>query len=166
MFASWSATAKGLPDSVTTTWPLATVQACVIHLLRNTFRYASRKDWDALSKDLRPIYTSSTEASALTRFDEFAEKWDARYPAVVKLWRSAWTEFVPFLDYDVEIRRIICTTNSIVIWSWFLGVFDVHDGAVRSRDLRAGRGYLPLSNTRVCGRFHVCSAGGDAVVAA
>ena len=81
------------------------MQTCVIHLLRNTFRYASRKDWDELSKDLRPIYTSSTEASALARFDEFAEKWGARYPAVVKLWRSAWTEFVPFLDYDVEIRR-------------------------------------------------------------
>src|SRR6478736_4364663 len=104
---------KGLPDSVTTTWPLATVQACVIHLLRNTFRYASRKDWDALSKDLRPVYTAPTEASALARFDELAEKWGTRYPAVIKLWRSAWTEFVPFLDYDVEIRRIICTTNAI-----------------------------------------------------
>ena len=104
---------KGLPESVTTTWPLTIVQTCVIHLLRNTFRYASRKYWDELSKDLRPIYTSSTEASALARFDEFAEKWGAMYPAVIKLWRSAWTEFVPFLDYDVEIRRIICTTNSI-----------------------------------------------------
>ena len=104
---------KGLPDSVTATWPLTIVQTCVIHLLRNTFRYASRKDWDALSKDLRPIYSAPTEASALARFDELAEKWGARYPAVVKLWRSAWGEFVPFLDYDVEIRRIICTTNSI-----------------------------------------------------
>ena len=73
---------KGLPDSVTTTWPLTIVQTCVIHLLRNTFRYASRKYWDELSKDLRPIYTSSTEATALARFDEFAEKWGAKYPAV------------------------------------------------------------------------------------
>ena len=71
-----------------------------------------------------------------------------------------------FYNYPAEHWVHLRTTNPIVIWSWFLGVFDVHDGAVRSRDLRAGRGYLPLSNTRVCGRFHVCSAGGDAVVAA
>jgi putative transposase len=104
---------KGLPESITTTWPLAIVQACIIHLLRNTFGYASRRDWDALSKDLRPVYTAATEAAAAARFDEFADTWSGRYPAVVKLWRSAWTEFVPFLDYDVEIRRIICSTNAI-----------------------------------------------------
>ena len=104
---------KGLPESITTVWPLALVQACVIHLLRNSFRYASRKDWDALSKDLRPIYTAPAEPAAAARFEEFAEHWGARYPAVVRLWRSAWAEFVPFLDYDVEIRRIICTTNAI-----------------------------------------------------
>ena len=92
---------------------LATVQACVIHLLRNTFRYGSRKDWHALSKDLRPPYTAPTESSAVARFDEPAERWALRYPAVIKLWRSAWTEFTPFLDYDVEIRRFICTTNAI-----------------------------------------------------
>ena len=104
---------KGLPESITTVWPLALVQACVIHLLRNSFRYASRKDWDAMSKDLRPIYTAPAEPAAAARFEEFAERWGARYPAVVRLWRSAWTEFVPFLDYDVEIRRVICTTNAI-----------------------------------------------------
>ena len=67
---------KGLPDSVTTTWPLATVQACVIHLLRNTFRYASRKDWDETEPGICGRCTPSpTEASALARFDELAEKW-------------------------------------------------------------------------------------------
>ena len=59
------------------------------------------------------MYTAPTEASALARFDELAEKWGTRYPAVFKLWRAAWTEFVPFLDCDVEIRRIICTTKAI-----------------------------------------------------
>jgi transposase-like protein len=104
---------KGLPDSITTAWPLATVQACIIHLIRNTFRYASRKDWDQLSKDLRPIYTAPTEPAAAARFAEFTETWGSQYPAIIGLWRSAWTEFVPFLDYDVEIRRIICSTNAI-----------------------------------------------------
>ena len=104
---------KGLPDAVTTAWPLATVQACIIHLIRNTFRYASRRDWDAMAKDLRPVYTAATEAAAAARFDEFAAAWGGQYPAIVKLWRTAWSEFIPFLDYDVEIRRIICSTNAI-----------------------------------------------------
>jgi len=104
---------KGLPDSVTTTWPLATVQACLLHLIRNTFRYASRRDWDALGKQLRPVYTAPTAAAAADRFAEFADTWDKQYPAVVRLWRAAWEEFIPFLDYDVEIRRIICSTNAI-----------------------------------------------------
>ena len=104
---------KGLPDSVTTAWPLATVQACVLHLIRNTFRYASRRDWDAIGKQLRPIYTAPTAAAAADRFAEFADRWAGQYPAVVKLWQAAWEEFIPFLDYDVEIRRIICSTNAI-----------------------------------------------------
>ena len=104
---------KGLPDAVTTTWPLTTVQACLLHLIRNTFRYASRRDWEAIGKQLRPIYTAPTATAAGDRFAEFAEAWGGRYPAVVKLWQSAWEEFIPFLDYDVEIRRIICSTNAI-----------------------------------------------------
>src|SRR5919199_216630 len=104
---------KGLPESITTTWPLATVQACVIHLLRNTFRYASRKDWDAIAKDLRPVYTAVNAEMAAVRFEEFADKWGSRYPAIIKLWRSAWEQCIPFLDYDVEIRKIICSTNAI-----------------------------------------------------
>ena len=47
---------KGLPNSVNTIWPMATVQTCIIHLIRGSFRYASRKYWDELSKDLKPIY--------------------------------------------------------------------------------------------------------------
>jgi putative transposase len=104
---------KGLPESITTTWSFAQVQACILHLIRNTFRYASRKDWDALARDLRPIYTALNAEMAALRFEEFAATWGARYPAIIKLWRSAWEEFIPFLDYDVEIRKIICSTNAI-----------------------------------------------------
>ncbi|HVU60694.1 MAG TPA: IS256 family transposase [Mycobacteriales bacterium] len=104
---------KGLPESITTTWQYAAVQACILHLIRNTFRYASRRDWDELARDLRPVYTAPSAEAAALRFDELTEKWGARYPAIVTLWRSAWEEFIPFLDYDVEIRRIICSTNAI-----------------------------------------------------
>ncbi|MGW5789248.1 IS256 family transposase [Saccharopolyspora sp. NPDC003752] len=104
---------KGLPEAVTTVWEKAIVQTCVVHLLRNSFRYASRKDWPALAKDLKPVYTAPSEQAALDRFAEFCEKWEKKYPAIVRLWTAAWAEFVPFLQFDVEIRKIICTTNAI-----------------------------------------------------
>ena len=103
----------GLPDAIAATWPQALTQTCVLHLLRNSFRYASRKDWPALAKDLKPIYTAATEAAALERFGEFAAVWERRYPAIVKLWENAWEEFTPFLRFDPEIRTILYTTNSI-----------------------------------------------------
>lgn len=89
------------------------VQTCVIHLLRNSFRYAARQDWDAVAKALRPVYTAPTEAAATERWLEFAEAWGARYPAIVRLWENAWAEFTPFLAFDAEIRRVICSTNAI-----------------------------------------------------
>lgn len=104
---------KGLPESITTAWPLATVQTCIIHLIRNTFKYASRAHWDELARDLRPVYTAPSEPASRARFEEFAEKWCTKYPAIRQLWENAWPEFIPFLDYDVEIRRIICSTNAI-----------------------------------------------------
>jgi transposase-like protein len=104
---------KGLPEAINTVWELATVQTCLLHLIRNTFRYASRKYWDQIGHDLRPIYTAANEAEAKARFAEFAEKWGKPYPAITRLWQNAWSEFVPFLDYDVEIRKIICSTNAI-----------------------------------------------------
>lgn len=104
---------KGLPEAITTTWEYATVQTCIIHLIRNTFRFASRKYWDAMSRDLKPVYTAPSEAAAKERFAEFDAKWGKQYPAISRLWANAWEEFVPFLDYDAEIRRVICSTNAI-----------------------------------------------------
>lgn len=104
---------KGLPDAVNAVWDKTIVQTCIVHLLRNSFRYASRADWAAIAKDLKPIYTAPTEQAALDRFAEFSDKWEQRYPAIIRLWTNAWPEFVPFLAFDVEIRRIICTTNAI-----------------------------------------------------
>ncbi len=104
---------KGLPQAIEQVWPQAVVQTCVVHLLRASFRYAARQHWDAIAKALRPVYTAPTEAAALERFTEFAEAWGGRYPAIVKLWQDAWAEFVPFLSFDVEIRRVICSTNAI-----------------------------------------------------
>jgi len=104
---------KGLPEVVTNVWPRTVVQTCIIHLIRNTFRLTSRRCWDELKRDIKPIYTAVNATTARAAFDELAEKWGARYPAVIRLWDNAWAEFIPFLDYDVEIRQVLCSTNAI-----------------------------------------------------
>jgi len=104
---------KGLPDSVTAVFPRTTVQTCIIHLIRNTFRYASRKYWDQISHDLKPVYTAPNRDAAEAELEVFLDKWGRPYPAIVGLWRNAWEEFTPFLAYDVEIRRVLCSTNAI-----------------------------------------------------
>jgi putative transposase len=104
---------KGLPDVVTNVWPRTVVQTCIIHLIRNTFRLTSRRYCDELKRDVKPIYTAVNATAARAAFDELAEKWGGRYPAVIRLWDNAWAEFIPFLDYDVEIRQVLCSTNAI-----------------------------------------------------
>jgi putative transposase len=104
---------KGLPEVVGNVWPLTTVQTCIIHLIRNTFRLASKKDWDALKRHVRPIYTAPNAAAARAALEELEEHWGKKYGAIIRLWENAWEEFIPFLDYDVEIRRVICSTNAI-----------------------------------------------------
>jgi len=90
---------KGLPEVVANVWPQTTVQTCIIHLIRGSFRLSSRKYWDELKRDLRPIYTAVNANAARAAFDDMAEKWGARYPAIVKLWDNAWEEFIPLPGY-------------------------------------------------------------------
>jgi putative transposase len=94
-------------------WPHTIVQTCIIHLIRNSFRLVPRQQWDALRKDLKLIYTAPTPDAAALALDELDEKWGTRYGALIRLWRNAWEQFIPFLDYDVEIRTLICSTNAI-----------------------------------------------------
>jgi putative transposase len=104
---------KGLPEVVGHAWPQAIVQTCIVHLIRNTFRLTSRRDWDALKRDVKPICTAVNAAAARAALDELTEKWGQRYGAVIRLRENARDEFIPFLDYDVEIRKVICSTNAI-----------------------------------------------------
>jgi transposase-like protein len=103
----------GLPDAIGVVWPQAVVQLCVVHLIRASLRYASRKYWVPLAKDLRPVYTAADEAAAAAALEAFAAAWGDRYPAIVKLWRAHWAEFTPFLAFPPEVRRVIYTTNLI-----------------------------------------------------
>ena len=96
---------KGLPEAIAAIWPQTIVQTCIVHLLRNSFKYASKKDWAAIARDLKPVYTAVSESAALDAFAEFSEKWEKKYPAIIRLWTNAWAEFVPFLQFDRESAR-------------------------------------------------------------
>ena len=104
----------GLPDAIAASWPQAIVQTCVVHLTRNSMRYASWKDRKAIAAGLRPIYTATTIEAAEQALETFAASAvGSRSPAVVDVWRRAWNEFIPFLDLPADIRRVVYTTNAI-----------------------------------------------------
>ena len=104
---------RGLPEAIRVTWPEATVQTCVVHLVRNSLRYASKKYWAQITRELKEIYTASTVQAAEQRFQEFSDQWKPLYPAMIQSWEQSWQEFVPFLEFPVELRRIVYTTNAI-----------------------------------------------------
>ena len=103
----------GLPEAISQVWPQTDVQTCVVHLVRATLRYASRSYWGKITADLKKVYTAPTLDAAEARFSEFEEAWAARYPAIIRLWRDSWEEFIPFLAFPAEIRSVIYTTNAI-----------------------------------------------------
>ena len=104
---------NGLPEAVNRVWPRAIVQRCLIHLQRNSFTYASKRDWPALSRDLKPVLTAVDADDAEAKFLEFAEVWEPKYPAIVKLWTQAWPEVVPYMSFDREIRYLLTSTNAV-----------------------------------------------------
>lgn len=104
---------KGLPESIRTTWPDATVQTCVVHMVRNSLRYASKKHWQTIVKEMRQIYEAPTVEAAEAAFTEFSEHWAETYPAMIRSWENSWTEFVPFLEFPAELRKVVYTTNAI-----------------------------------------------------
>ena len=104
---------KGLPESIRTTWPDATVQTCVVHMVRNSLRYASKKHWQTIVKEMRQIYEAPTVEAAESAFAEFSEHWADTYPAMIRSWENSWAEFVPFLEFPAELRKVVYTTNAI-----------------------------------------------------
>lgn len=104
---------KGLPDSISSIWPLADIQLCVVHMVRSSLKYASTKHWSQIAKELRQVYTAATADAAEQRFAEFEEVWGARYPALIAVWQTAWSEFTPYLAFPSEIRKVVYSTNLI-----------------------------------------------------
>jgi len=104
----------GFPEAIAATWPEATVQTCVVHLIRAAMRFVSYGDRKAVSAALKPIYQAANDEAAREALEEFeASELGARYPSSGKAFRDAWERFTPFLAFPPELRRVIYTTNSI-----------------------------------------------------
>ena len=104
---------KGFPDAIATLYSKTEVQLCIVHMIRNSLRYVSWKERKEVAKDLRAIYSAATEEAAEVALDEFAAKWDERFPSISKSWRSRWENVIPFFAYPPAIRKVIYTTNAI-----------------------------------------------------
>ena len=103
----------GLPEAVRSAFPVADVQLCVVHQIRNATKFVSYKDRKAFCADMRPIYTAPTIEAAELALERFAQIWGARYPMSVESWRRHWEGLTAFFKYPVEFRRLIYTTNAI-----------------------------------------------------
>jgi putative transposase len=104
---------SGLPDAVTTVFPDTIVQTCVVHVIRNAMRFVSYSDRKHIAASMRTIYTAPSVEAADIALSDLDTEWGDQYPGVVDVWRRAWDEFIPFLDYPVELRRVVYTTNAI-----------------------------------------------------
>lgn len=104
---------KGFTQTIKAVFDKATTQICVVYQIRNACKYVSYKDRKDFSKDMKMIYAAPTREAAQAALEDFANKWDNKYAYAVKSWRDNWEELTAFLDFPLEIRKIIYTTNLI-----------------------------------------------------
>lgn len=104
---------KGFPDAINTVYPQTQIQLCIVHMVRNSVKFVPWKDYKPVTADLKKIYQSITEDEALLALDQFAERWDDKYPQISKSWRACWPNLNTLFNYPEDIRRAIYTTNAI-----------------------------------------------------
>jgi transposase-like protein len=104
---------KGFPDAINTVFPQTHIQLCIVHMVRNSLKYVSWKDYKAVTADLKRVYRSATEDEALLELERFGEVWDSQYPQISKSWRNHWQNLNTLFNYPEDIRRAIYTTNAI-----------------------------------------------------
>ena len=104
---------SGFPDAIESVYPNTKIQLCIVHMVRNSLKFVSWKDYKAVTTDLKTIYKAATEPAAQHALDDFAKKWDDKYPNISKQWRRHWPNLITLFDYPEDIRRAIYTTNAI-----------------------------------------------------
>ncbi len=104
----------GFPEAIAATWSQAAVQTCVVHLIRNALRFVSYSDRKAVAAALKPVYTAPNAKAARAELDAFATcELGTKNPNVTRTFDRVWDQFIPFLAFPPELRRVIYTTNSI-----------------------------------------------------
>jgi putative transposase len=127
----------GLPEAISTVWDKAIVQTRVTHLIRSSMKYVTYTDRKKVAAALKPIYGAATESEALAALDDLRDEYGKNYPGLIASWERAWEEFIPFLAFDREIRRVIYTTNAIESLNYQL------------RKITKNRGHFPSDDAAI-----------------
>ncbi|ASX28391.1 transposase [Rickettsia sp. MEAM1 (Bemisia tabaci)] len=104
---------KGFPEAINSIFPKTIVQLCIVHMVRNSVKYVSYKDLKAVTADLKAVYYAINEAEGLRELQNFAKKWDEKYPVIFDIWQRNWSGIAPFFSFPEDIRKAIYTTNAI-----------------------------------------------------
>ncbi|MBZ9637513.1 IS256 family transposase [Clostridium sp. FP1] len=104
---------KGLPDAIKVVFPDVSIQTCIIHQIRNSFKYIASKDTKEFMRDLKCVYKASSEEIATNELEKLKDKWGAKYSIVINSWYNNWNNLSTYFDYPPEIRKIIYTTNAL-----------------------------------------------------
>lgn len=104
---------KGLSEAINAVFPKTKQQLCIVHQIRNSTKFVPHKDRKAVCADLKKIYGAVNLDDAEYAKEEFREKWDKKYPSILRSWDTNWTELTTFFEYPAEIRRLIYTTNAV-----------------------------------------------------
>ena len=104
---------KGFPDAIAVEYPETRIQLCLVHMVRNSLKYVSWKDYKGVTSDLKRIYQSSTEDQALAELDRLGQNWNHVYPQIAKSWKTHWANLRTIFEYPPEIRKAIYTTNAV-----------------------------------------------------
>jgi len=136
----------GLPDAIRSIFPNTIVQTCVVHVIRNAMRFVSYQDRKKVAAAMRTIYTAPTLEGAELALAEFDKQWGEKYPGAIDVWKLAWDEFIPFLDFPAELRRIVYTTNAIESINFQLRKITKTRGHFPDKDAAMKLLYLGLRN--------------------
>ena len=103
----------GIKEAITAAFPETEQQRCIVHMVRNTLKYAANKDMKEFAKDLKTIYTAPDEAIACKQLEKVTEKWEVKYPGIMERWKNNWDAVSPIFKFSEEARRAFYTTNAI-----------------------------------------------------
>ena len=152
---------KGFPQAIEAVYPKTTVQLCIVHMVRASLNYVNWKERKQVAADLRSIYRASTVEEAERQLQQFASKWDKKYPTIAALWRRNWLGVIPFFQFPAQIRKILYTTNAIESLNMSLRKAIKTRGAFPSEEAALKVMYLALKN--LARKWHTLQGWNDAL---